>query len=123
MAAVAGVALQNLIEEEDSEQWWQRLLAGAVSEGMMVVAARQYVKAWEVEMRSDYNAAAWYLAQEYWRLSQDLQPDLAPAKRRVLVDQLFEPFADKDLEATAKAGLIVYMFQLLLVARIQFEAG
>lgn len=121
MAAVAGVAVQNLLEEKDSEEWWQRFVAGAASEGLMVLAARQYVKAWEVEMRSDYNAAAWYLAQEYWRLSVDLQPDLAPSRRRELIDQLFGPFVDEQLNGTAKVALIARLFQILLVARFQID--
>lgn len=122
MTAVAGVAIQNLVDEKDSEQWWRRFVVGAVSESMMVLAARQYVKAWEEEMQSDYNAAAWYLAQEYWRLSADLQPDLAPARRRELIDQLFGPFPDKEVDGTVKAGLIARLFQILLVARLQIDS-
>lgn len=122
MVAVAGVAVQNLLDEKGSEEWWQRLVVGAASEGTMVLAARQYVKAWEVEMRSDYNAAAWYLAEEYWLLSVDLQPDLTPAKRRELIDQLFNPIADEQVESIVKAGLIARLFQILLVARLPAES-
>ena len=118
MAAVAGVAFQNLMEEGDSEEWWRRFVVGAISEGMMVLAARQYVKAWEEEMRSDFNAAAWYFAQEYWRLSSDLQPELAPGKRRQLVEELFAPFTGDQMDGTVKAGLTVRLFQVLLVARL-----
>lgn len=121
MAAVAGVAVQNLIEQKDGRAWWQRFVAGAVSEGMMVLAARQYVKAWEVEMRSDYNAAAWYLAQEYWQLSVDLQPDLPPAERLALIEELFGPLADVRVAGSMKVGLIGRLFQILLLARLQSE--
>lgn len=119
MVAVAGVAVQNLLDEKDIEEWWRRFVVGAISEGMMVLAARQYVKAWEEEMRANYNAAAWYLAQEYWRLSADLQPELSPGKRRDLVEQLFAPISDDQVDGTVKAGLLVRLFQLLLVARLQ----
>ena len=34
MAAVAGVALQNLMDDRDSEEWWTRFVIGAVSEGI-----------------------------------------------------------------------------------------
>lgn len=122
MAAVAGVAIQNLVAERDDEEWWQRFVVGAASEGMMVLAARQYVKAWEVEMRSDYNAAAWFLAQEYWRLSTDLQPELTPAKRRELVDQLFSPLIDEEVDGAVKVGLVARLFQILLVARLQIDS-
>lgn len=118
MTAVAGVAVQNLMEEDDSEEWWRRFVVGAVSEGMMVLAARQYVKAWEAEMRSDYNAAIWFLAPEFWHLSIDLQPRLAPGQRRQLVEQLFAPFSNEQLDRTMKAGLIIRLFQVLLIARM-----
>ncbi len=119
MVAVAGVAIQNLMDEEDSEEWWRRFVVGAISEGMMVLAARQYVRAWEEEMRANYNAAAWYLAREYWSLSANLQPELSPGRRRQLVDQLFGPIAGDEVDGTLKAGLIVRLFQVLLVARLQ----
>ena len=119
MVAVAGVAVQNLLDEEDNEEWWRRFVVGAISEGMMVLAARQYVKAWEEEMQANYNAAAWYLAQEYWSLSADLQPALSPGRRRELIDQLFSPVAGDAVDGTVKAGLIVRLFQVLLVARLQ----
>lgn len=122
MAAVAGVAIQNLIDEKNTEDWWRRFIVGAASEGMMVLAARQYVKAWEEEMRSDFNAATWFLAQEYWRLSNELQPELSPARRRELVDQLFAPFAGNRLGGTAKAGLIARLFQVLLISRLRIDS-
>jgi len=122
MAAVAGVAVQNLLAEKDTEEWWQRFMTGAVSEGMMVLAARQYVKAWEEEMQSDFNKATWFLAQEYWHLSSDLQPELAPARRRELVDQLFLPLTGSQLDGTAKAGLIARLFQVLLLSRLLIDS-
>src|SRR5690606_7716693 len=42
MGAVGGVALQNLLHAEAEGQWWNRLLVGGLSEGLMVLAARQY---------------------------------------------------------------------------------
>ena len=117
MAAVAGVAFQNLMEDQDSGDWWRRFVIGATSEGLMVLAARQYVKAWEEEMDANYNTAAWYLTQEYWNLSSDLKPDLSVAKRRILIDRLSESLQDTEVEGIVKAGLIVRLFQLLLLAR------
>jgi hypothetical protein len=121
MTAVAGVAIENLVEQGNGEGWWQRLIVGAVSEATMVLAARQYVKTWEVEMRADYNAASWFLAQEYWRLSADLQPELEPARRRELIDHLFGPLTDEDVEGAVKVGLIARLFQILLIARLHVD--
>lgn len=119
MAAVAGVAIQNLMSIEESEDWWKRFVVGAASEGLMVLAARQYVKAWEEEMRASYNAAAWYLSHEYWELSTRLRPDLSLQDRRQLVDRLLVPVQDDQLEGLVKAGLIVRLFQVLLLARLK----
>jgi hypothetical protein len=119
MAAVAGVAVQNLLNIEDSEDWWKRFMMGGASEGLMVLAARQYVKAWEEEMRASYNASAWYLSQEYWELSARLRPDLPLQARRQLVDRLLVPIQDAQVEGIVKAGLIVRLFQVLLLARFK----
>jgi hypothetical protein len=59
MGAIAGVALQNLLERGSKDEWWQRLAVGALSESLMILAARQYVKAWDNEMTADFNNAAW----------------------------------------------------------------
>lgn len=120
MAAVAGVALENLIGQKDSEEWWKSFALGAVSEAMMVLAARQYVKAWEEEMKASYHSAAWYLSQEYWSLSAELRPDLPAEARQRLIEDLVAPIQAHDVEGMVKAGLIVRLFQLLLFARLRF---
>lgn len=119
MAAVAGLALENLVGERDSEAFWKRFMLGAISEAMMVIAARQYVKAWEEEMKASYKSAAWYLSQEYWKLSFELQPDLSPDLRQQLVKDLVAPIESDDVEGKVKAAVIVRLFQLLLFARLQ----
>ena len=118
MAAVAGVALQNLVAEKDSENWIKRFLLGAISEGMMVMAARQYVKAWEEELKANYRVAAWFLHGAFWQISAELQPDLAYKDRRILVDQLISPILGGELNGSASAALIVRYYQLLLLARL-----
>ena len=120
MAAVAGVVLESFIGENDNEEFWKRLMLGAVSEAMMVLAARQYVKAWEEEMKANYNEAAWYLSQEYWKLSAELRPDLDSVVRQKLIEDLVTPLQDEEIEGIVKAGLIVRLFQFLLLARLRF---
>jgi hypothetical protein len=123
MGAVGGIAIQNLLEQRDSEGWWQRLLVGGLSESLMIIAARQYVKAWDNEMSSDINQAAWFLYREYWLLSAEMQPELARTERRRLVDQLLAPIHDSETGGTVKAALIGRLFQLLLMANFVQEAG
>jgi len=119
IAAMGGVVLESLIGEKDSEDLWMRLMLGAVSEAMMVLAARQYVKAWEQEMEASYNSAVWYLSQEYWKLSSLLRPELDTKVRRALIEDLIEPIQADNVAGTVKAGVIVRLFQLLLFARLR----
>jgi len=121
MGAVAGVAKQNILESNDSDDWWQRVIAGSLSESLMIMAARQYVKAWETEMLSDINQSTWILFRQYWRLSAEMQPHLALEERRRLVDELFAPIHDQKVNGTAKAALIGRLFQLLLLANLVQE--
>jgi hypothetical protein len=118
LGAIGGVALQNIIEMSDSKNFTQRLLAGGMSEVLMVLAARQYVKAWEEEMKATYAIAAWRLWEKFWHLSTSLQPDLDPDKRRLLVYELIAPLRDNEIKGTVKAAITVHYYQLLLVAHL-----
>lgn len=122
MGAVGGVAIQNLLEARRGSEWWQRLLAGGVSETLMVLAARQYVKAWEGEMEASYTGAAWFLYDAYWRMSTILQPDLPAGARRQLLDRLLDPLHQAGVKGVVKAALIGRLFQMLLVAHLFLKA-
>ena len=118
MGAVGGVAIQNLLESRDSEGWWQRLLLGGLSESLMIMAARQYVNAWENEMTADINQAAWFLYRHFWQLSAKMQPEMEASERRKLVDRLLAPVHDDETSSTAKAVLLGRLFQILLMAAL-----
>ncbi len=117
MAAVGGVALENLVGGKEKPDFWKRFGMAAFSESMMVMAARQYVKAWEVEMKAGYNAASWFLSQEYWKLSYELQPQMKDEQRRDLISELVAPIQADNVDGVTKAGVIVRLFQMLLSAR------
>ena len=119
LGAVGSVALQNLLEMQESENFTQRLLAGALSEVLMVLAARQYVKAWEEEMRATYCQAAWQLHEGFWHISTIAQEDMNPQERTRLVQDLIAPLRDEEVQGSVKAALIVHYYQLLLVAHLK----
>lgn len=119
LGAIAGVALQNLLESSESESWSQRLLAGGFSEILMVLAARQYVKAWDEEMQSVYDIAAWQLGEEFWYLSAANQPELSADMRHEHIERLLSPFRDDELSGTVKAAICIHYFQLLLLAQLK----
>jgi hypothetical protein len=123
MGAVGGVALQNILLAEDEGHWWTRLLAGGLSEGLMVMAARQYVRAWEGEMEAVFTAARWQLYRELWRISAALRPALPVVERSRLLEELVAPLADHNLEGAQRAALATRLFQLLLLARVRLALG
>lgn len=122
MAAIGGVAIQNLVHEGQTEGWLSRLILALASEGLMVAAARQYIKAWNEEMRATHRAAAWSLFEAYWKLSAELQPRLQPMARTSMVEKLVDPLRDEADEKMFKAGLGVRLFQILLLAQLE-QAG
>lgn len=119
IGAVGGLAVQNLLAREGNGALWQRLLAGGLSESLMVLAARQYVKAWEGEMAAHYRTAAWNLYGALWEISVQLKPELTPATRRAHIDRLLALLHDEDSVGTVKAVLIARLYQLILLTRLR----
>ena len=74
----------------------------------------------EHERKASYNSATWYLSQEYWKLSALLRPELTAELRQALIKDLIAPIQADNVEGIVKAGVIVRLFQLLLLARLRF---
>ncbi len=119
IGGVGGVIIENLLEAEESEKLARRLLGAVLSEGLMILATRQHVKAWEVELDSVYRAAVWSLYPRIWRFSEIEKPDLPQSERRALLEQLFEPLMDPTRSGTVRAVVIVRLFQALLLQACQ----
>ena len=114
IGAVGTVALENILSSEQ-ESFWQRLMLGAVAEGLMVAASRQYVKGWEVETRLVHSHAAWYLGEALWTASAEMQPDLEAERRWQAIQALLAPAYDPEVPAPDKAVLLGRTFQMLLI--------
>ena len=121
IGAVGGVAIQNLADAQHAGDLWRKLLLGGLSESLMVLAARQYVKAWEGEMTAVYHTTAWVLYNALWRLSETTQPGLSPTDRRHLIEKLLAPLHDEAVTGTIKAVLIGRLFQILLLAHLSMS--
>jgi hypothetical protein len=117
IGAVGGVVLEHILEEPDSRALGLRLLTGALSEGLMVLATRQHVRAWEGELDSVYRGAAWYLYGELWRWTEHARPDLPIGERRRLLDTLFAPLQSEATGGFYKAVLLGLLFQVLLIGQ------
>lgn len=118
IGAVGGVVLEQLFEGCDSKNLAMRVLTGGISEGLMVLASRQYVRAQEGELALLLSATGWVLYQRLWQWTADANPELEAAQRRQLLDQLTRPLRDTDTAIAAKAVLAGRLFQVLLLAHI-----
>ncbi len=118
ISAVGGVLLENALETRTCQELAERVFTGALSEGLMVLATRQHVKAWEQELCVVYREGAWFLYQELWAWAEEQNPSLPAAERRKLLDGLLAPVLDPEVRGLAKAALVGRLFQLLLVIRL-----
>jgi hypothetical protein len=121
VSAVGGVVLEHVLEGDDAEELALRLLTGLLSEGLMVLATRQHVKAWEGELSAVYRETAWYLYGALWRWAERQKPDLAAGERRRLLDRLLAPVHAPETEGYQKAVLLGLLFQMLLVSALSRE--
>ena len=117
IGSLGGVVASDLAEADDAAEMARRLLAGAITEGLAVLATRQHVKAWRGELASVYRETAWCLYDELWSWAARRKPDLDTAERRRLIDQLLAPVRDDSGEVGdgAKTVLLCSLFLLLLV--------
>ncbi len=113
MGAVGALALQDLLCE--GEKSLKSYLLGGLSESMIVLASRQYIKAWDHEMQGVHHQAAWFLYDAWWRISRRAQPELPPDKRQALVDELIRPAMDKDRSPQTRMALLIRLFQTALL--------
>lgn len=115
--AMGAVALESVVTAE-KDKFWQRLFLGGLGESLMVAASRQYVRAWEAETGLVHREAAWYLTDELWRLSSQMQPEISSEQRWQGIQSLISPAYDADVPAPAKAVLLGRVFQILLLTHL-----
>ena len=65
-----------------------------------------------------HRSAAWDLYDKLWCWTTDRSPELEPAARRALLDELMSPIRSADSPDLVKAALICRLFQLLIAAEI-----
>lgn len=121
ISAISGVILERLAEASDSPKLGLTLVAGAVSEGLMALATRQHVKAWEGELAVVHRSAAWVLYDELWRWTGERNPELEAPQRRELLDELLAPALDPKQPGLLRAALICRLFQILVAAGVTEE--
>jgi len=123
IGSISGVILERFLEPQSARQLSFSLISGILSEGLMVLATRQHVRAWEESLGSVCTGAAWFLYEELWRWTQDKKPDLPAAERRRLLDLLFRPICSAVSGGLSRAVVIGTLFQLLLASEVSDEAA
>jgi hypothetical protein len=113
IGSVGMLALQDILTER--EDLWKTLLLGGFGESLMVLASRQYVKAWEQELRSVHRRAAWTLYGVLWQLSHKYQPEMESSERQALIETTLAPALDEDTPFDTKMLLLLRLFQTLLL--------
>lgn len=118
ISAISGVIFERLAEAADPSKLGLNLVAGAVSEGLMALATRQHVRAWEGELAAVHRSAAWVLFDELWRWSSERNPEINATERRGLLDRLLAPALDPQQPGLLQAALICRLFQILIATEI-----
>jgi hypothetical protein len=113
MGAVGGVVIENVLST--GEKLLERILVGGFSEALMVLASRQYVKAFNRDLEAFYQQVAWQLRAHLWRFSAARRPGLAPSERAHLIDSLFAPILDREVRCDATPVVLGCLFQVLLI--------
>lgn len=121
IGAIGGVVLEQLFESPNAKDLAMRVLTGGISEGLMVLASRQYVRAQDGELAALFRDVAWTLYQRLWQWTSNANPDLPPTERRQLLDQITEPLSDSETPAALKAVLAGRLFQVLLLGHLTGE--
>jgi hypothetical protein len=116
IGAVGLVAVESLVTE--GEKLWEKVLLGGMGESLMVLASRQYIKAWAQETELVHRRAAWYLFGALWRLSVECQPDLGAEQRQALIQALLAPSLEAETPVSAKIALLGRLFQVLLLTYV-----
>ena len=115
IGAVGALLLENILEDSNREKLGKKLLGALFSEGLMVLATRQHVKAWEEGLGAVYRRAAWFLYEQVWKFSMEARPELESSQRRKLLDQLMAPVTADETSGEVKAVICGRLFQILLI--------
>jgi len=121
IGAIGGVVLEQLFESPNAKDLAMRVLTGGISEGLMVLASRQYVRAQEGELAALFRDVAWSLYHRLWQWTAEANPDLEASERRQLLDRVTAPLRDVQTPSSIKAVLAGRLFQVLLLGRLSAD--
>ena len=65
-----------------------------------------------------YDDLAWFLYDEFWKVSTAARPGLSPSERGDQIDRLVDPLLDATLADADRAAIVVDLFRAILAARL-----
>ncbi len=116
MGAVGVVVVDNV--RGAGEKLLERALMGGLSETLMVLASRQYIKAFNRDLEAFFLQVAWQLRAHFWRLSATRCPQMSASERAGLIDSLLTPILEKQTPGGAKPVVLGFLFQVLLLCSL-----
>lgn len=121
VGSLTGVVATELMEAKDAAERARRILGGALTEGLAVLATRQHVRAWRGELASVFRETAWTLYDELWRWAAARKPDMEPPERGRLIERLLAPLQDDNAEMSegARTVLACSLFMLLVIDALE----
>jgi hypothetical protein len=121
IGAVGAAALEGLSEHGRASM--RQIALAALSETLMVMASRQYVKAWSRELEPLTAHALWLLRGELWRLSLEGQPDLSPDERAAALNAVVATVTAPDTPPEARLIVLGRLFQIVLFIHVARALG
>jgi hypothetical protein len=118
IASISGIVVERFLEPQGARELALSILSGILSEGLMALATRQHVKAWETGLASVCAGSAWFLYEEMWHWARRKKPELTAGERRRLLDLLFAPICSENQAQISKFQLIGSLFQVLLISEV-----
>ena len=121
IGSISGVVVERFLEPQGARELALSVISGILSEGLMAIATRQHVKAWEAGLASVCAGSAWFLYEEMWHWAQQKKPELNAGERRHLLDLLFAPICSATPGNVSKFHLIGSLFQVLMISEVSDE--
>ncbi len=121
IASISGIVVERFLEPQGARELALSIVSGILSEGLMSLATRQHVKAWEAGLASVCAGSAWFLYEEMWHWARRKKPELDAGERRRLLDLLFAPVCSANPGDVSAFHFVGSLFQVLLISEVADE--
>ncbi len=118
LASVGVLGVENILTAEHKSL--MRFLMSGLSEGLMYLGSREYVRGSTAVLEATYKAHALNVRDALWSLAMDFRgsEDLGSIREaRQAIDALFAKFDDASVPVPAKVALLYQLYGLVAIVR------